>query len=593
MKRQQKMGVLSALVILTMSSFGVSQMAQAADYAAGSTITVDTDAASGEQAFVIGIGSEAKADNATAIGVNNSATGVYSSAVGGSNTASGKYDVALGFYNEAKGTIESGSYNLAIGGENIASGEGMASAIGYSNEAKGDTSSAFGYDNTASGSLSSAVGASNEAEGTGSSAVGYDNAAKGDKSAAVGTYNEANEKGSNALGYWNVADGQYSTAIGARNETKGSGSTGVGYKNFVYGAKSASFGFFNKVGVDGDESGANTYVFGAYNEVTANNALVIGTSVKGMVGDGAIILGKNITGNVAANSVVIGDGSTSEAENTVSVGTTDGERKIVHVADGTETTDAATYGQIAKNETYTVSHGSVTIKTNANGDAFTISGLAATDADIGDTKKLVDAGLGDSVVDSVLNVNDKVGDTKKLAAAGLGDNVADSVLSVNDRVDTLNDRVDTLNDRVDTLSTDINKVGAGAAALAALHPEGFDPSDKWSFAVGYGHYKNANAGALGAFYKPNFDTTLSVGGTIGNGNSMLNAGVSFKLGQRGAKLSQNASNQQLVQEMQSLRMNNDRLLAQNEEQQKEISAQAQEIRDLKAQMARVLAKLGE
>ena len=129
-----------------------------------------------------------------------------------------------------------------------------------------------------------------------------------------------------------------------------------------------------------------------------------------------------------------------------------------------------------------------------------------------------------------------------------------------------------------SLSNDINKVGAGAAALAALHPEGFDPADKWSFAVGYGHYKNANAGALGAFYKPNFDTTLSIGGTIGNGSSMMNAGVSFKLGQRGARLSQNASNSQLVQEVNALRAEN--------------AQQAQEIRELKAQMAKVLAKVG-
>lgn len=81
----------------------------------------------------------------------------------------------------------------------------------------------------------------------------------------------------------------------------------------------------------------------------------------------------------------------------------------------------------------------------------------------------------------------------------------------------------------------INKVGAGAAALAALHTQEFDPNDKWDFAVGYGHYKNANAGALGAFYKPNANTIVSVASTFGNGDPMVNAGVSLKFGAGGKK----------------------------------------------------------
>ena len=77
----------------------------------------------------------------------------------------------------------------------------------------------------------------------------------------------------------------------------------------------------------------------------------------------------------------------------------------------------------------------------------------------------------------------------------------------------------------------VNKVGAGAAALAALHPLDFDPDDKWDAAAGFGNYRNANAGAVGIFYRPNEDTMVSVGGSFGNGENMINAGVSFKLGQ--------------------------------------------------------------
>lgn len=91
-----------------------------------------------------------------------------------------------------------------------------------------------------------------------------------------------------------------------------------------------------------------------------------------------------------------------------------------------------------------------------------------------------------------------------------------------------------INNRVSDLDNRVNKVGAGAAALAALHPLDFDPNDKWDFAVGYGNYRNANSVALGAFYRPNEDTMFSLGTNFGNGENMFNAGLSFKIGQGGS-----------------------------------------------------------
>lgn len=87
-----------------------------------------------------------------------------------------------------------------------------------------------------------------------------------------------------------------------------------------------------------------------------------------------------------------------------------------------------------------------------------------------------------------------------------------------------------LNGRVSNLDSRLNKVGAGAAALAALHPQDFNPDDKWDFAVGFGNYRDANAMALGAFYRPDDRTMFSVAGNFGNGENMINAGMSFKLG---------------------------------------------------------------
>lgn len=86
-----------------------------------------------------------------------------------------------------------------------------------------------------------------------------------------------------------------------------------------------------------------------------------------------------------------------------------------------------------------------------------------------------------------------------------------------------------LDHRVDSLDSRVDKVGAGAAALAALHPMDFDPDDKLTFAAGYGNYKGKNAAAVGAFYRPDEKIMLSVGGTFGNGENMVNAGISFSL----------------------------------------------------------------
>ncbi|MFQ7598289.1 YadA-like family protein [Veillonella sp.] len=91
--------------------------------------------------------------------------------------------------------------------------------------------------------------------------------------------------------------------------------------------------------------------------------------------------------------------------------------------------------------------------------------------------------------------------------------------------------ISSLGNALGRLAHRVNKVGAGAAALAALHPLDFDPDDKWDFAAGYGNYNGVNAAAIGAYYRPNEDTTFSVGGSFGNGENMVNAGVSVKLGQ--------------------------------------------------------------
>lgn len=115
-----------------------------------------------------------------------------------------------------------------------------------------------------------------------------------------------------------------------------------------------------------------------------------------------------------------------------------------------------------------------------------------------------------------------------------GTNATDAVNKgqLDEAVRTANSEVSRVAHGLDRLDSRVNKVGANAAALAALHPQDFDPDDKWDFAAGYGNYKDAHAVAVGAFYRPNEDTMLSVGGSFGGGENMVNAGITFKLGQK-------------------------------------------------------------
>ena len=100
-----------------------------------------------------------------------------------------------------------------------------------------------------------------------------------------------------------------------------------------------------------------------------------------------------------------------------------------------------------------------------------------------------------------------------------------------DDITSINNQVSNIGSSINKLGTRINRVGAGAAALAALHPQDFDPDDKWDFAAGYGNYKDSHAVAIGAFYRPTEDVLFSVGGSFAGGENLVNAGVTFKLGQ--------------------------------------------------------------
>lgn len=163
--------------------------------------------------------------------------------------------------------------------------------------------------------------------------------------------------------------------------------------------------------------------------------------------------------------------------------------------------------------------GSITLNVN-NGEDVKLNGQLK-DAQLTEIERDKAAGTATLVVKDGYTTNEEV---RRLTI----DDIASKAQNDKEHAE-FREHFSELDHRVDNLGSRVDKVGAGAAALAALHPMDFDPDDKLTFAAGYGNYKGRNAAAVGAFYRPDEKVMLSVGGTFGNGENMVNAGISFSL----------------------------------------------------------------
>ena len=146
-----------------------------------------------------------------------------------------------------------------------------------------------------------------------------------------------------------------------------------------------------------------------------------------------------------------------------------------------------------------------------------------------------------------------------------------------------------MNNAYSRLDTNINRAAAGSNALAALHPLDFDPADKASFAVGYGHYRNANAAAVGAFYQPNANTMVNMGVSLGNGDPGFNAGVSFKIGKGSAY--NGVSKAEMAQTIHDQATEISAIKADDAAKDKRIDALEKENQEMKKQIQEILARL--
>lgn len=274
--------------------------------------------------------------------------------------------------------------------------------------------------------------------------------------------------------------------------------------------------------------GVNNIVTGVRGDQSKDN-LALGVGNTGTKVQHMTAIGSKNTVSDAKNTVIVGDNRTvTGANNTVIIGSSDnGTTTAVHdaVALG-HNTDVSTEGGVAlgSGSEATVAEGAVgyDILTNAPSTdtsatwKSTASAVSVGDVANGVTRQITSVAAGTNDTDAV-----NVAQLKRLH----------DMISVN-AYNTVNVQGDVTNLKKDVSRLDkrVNKAVAGSAALAALHPLDFDPDAKWDFAAGYGHYHNGNAAALGAFYRPNEDVQLSVGSTVGNGETVVNAGLSVKVG---------------------------------------------------------------
>lgn len=180
---------------------------------------------------------------------------------------------------------------------------------------------------------------------------------------------------------------------------------------------------------------------------------------------------------------------------------------------------------------------SVTIgTTKVDGSGIAVDGkqFVTKDGINANNTKVTNVANGDVSANSKDAINgSQLHEVKENIESTINKNLEDintNITNVNNKVDNINQNMGSMESR---LNSRMDKAVAGSAALAALHPLEFDGNDTWSIAAGYGNYHSGNALALGAFYRPNEDTMVSLGGTVGNGEKLFNVGVSLKVGQRG------------------------------------------------------------
>lgn len=479
--------------------------------------------------------------------------------------------------------------NTLVGTDNNITATSHSSLVsGYQNTINANNALAFGTNNTVTGENGFAGGNNATAAGRNSFAFGSHAESLVEYTVAIGNQARVSSYDSVAIGNGAFVSGESSVALGRTNNVTGENSVAVGANNgTVAGGQSAVVGYNNKIGSQKEQ-----LVFGSNSESSGQGALVFGTHSKAVAMD-AIAFGNNAIAD-KPNAVAIGTNSVTDNAVGVEGITINGTK---HVFAGEQPASVVSFGAKARagaggvtqynRQLTNVSAGQISADSL---DAVNGSQLFAAIDEIETNAKQIaknkqnikDVAIGLNMLGDVVNDHEQAiagnttaianntarinGNTSAINSLGqkVTANTADirSLEHVADnhegRITTLENRslglANDIKNKVNNLGQRVNKLGASSAALAGLHPLEYNKNDKGNFAISYGHYRNANAVALGAFYSPNEKVRLGFGITLG-GETQFNINAAFRTG-RGSEYEPQAKNgelEQLRQEVETLK----------------------------------------
>ena len=549
----------------------------------------------GEQNTVIGVGNlvgytaeKDPSDPTKWIYTKNSSGSDQNVAVGMTNTANGG-SVVVGTSSEAENLgVSFGHGNKVIGSDSGGGQRGLA--LGNYLTVKGEEAVAVGTNASATADWAIAMGKNSKAEKETAMAFGYDSHAKVSGGVALGSWSVV-DTAAGVSGYDPSTKAASTDTSAAWKSTVGAVSVGDASKGITRQITGVAAGAADTDAVNvaqlkkveataaaaktnvtaGDnvtvthDSTTNTYKVSAKDTYTTGGTYDAATKkIKFTQNDPSKNYEVDVSGLVGSG----GTGSLTFAGDTGSAITKNSGETLQITGGATEVAAANNIGVVSEN-------GKLNLKLAKNIDLGSDGSIKTGDTKM-DNKGLAIQG-GPSVTKGGIDAG-----SKKITHVAAGEISATSTDAVNgsqlqavkNDVQNNTQNIYNMGKKVGELGTRINKVGAGAAALAALHPLDFDPHDKWDIAAGFGNYRNASAAAVGLFYRPNERTMMSLGWTMGDDRNMINAGVSVKLG-RG----------DVYTRYSKVEMAN-RIEAQN----KRINDMESELEELKAQIAALAAK---
>ena len=485
--------------------------------------------------------------------------------------------------------VASANNNTLGGTDNTITPASHSSAVfGYQNTIDANNALAFGTNNTVTGENGFAGGNNATAAGRNSFAFGSHAESLVEYTVAIGNQARVSSYDSVAIGNGAFVSGESSVALGRTNNVTGENSVAIGANNgTVAGGQSAVVGYNNKIGADKEQ-----LVFGSNSESSGQGALVFGTHAKAVAMD-AVAFGNNTIAD-KPNAVAIGTNSVTDDAVGVDGITINGTR---HVFAGEQPASVVSFGSKARagaggvtqynRQLTNVSAGQISADSL---DAVNGSQLFAAVDEIESNAKQIaknkqnikDVAIGLNMLGDVVNDHEQILASHTTAIANntaringntsaintLGQKVTANTADIRalehvadnheQRITTLENRslglANDINNKVNNLGQRVNKLGASSAALAGLHPLEYNKNDKGNFAISYGHYRNANALALGAFYSPNEKVRLGFGIALG-GETQFNINAAFRTG-RGSEYEPQAKNgelEQLRQEVETLK----------------------------------------